>query len=113
MIVLAIACFSALQGDSDDKEMVDPFNRKRFTVCILPPLENIKFLERAKVVDVVCLNADSQAYQGISKVYKKKTEEYPNEFSHIKFPFGMIHYLRLQMLNYREYMIASDTVSFA
>ena len=71
------------------------------------PMEIVTFLERVKVVEVgnlVEIPSEIQVRQAISKLYKKREED-PDKFSYIKFPFGMIDYDGLQMLQtYHEYI---------
>ena len=108
--MLVVTCVSLLQGggpESDDEDMADPFNGKRFTVCMFLPMETVTFSERVKVVEVgnlVEIPSEIQVRQAISKLYKKKEED-PDKFSYIQFPFGVIDYEGLQILQtYHEYL---------
>ena len=97
-----VTCGS-LQGggpEPDDEDIADPFNGKRFTVCMFLPMEIVTFSERVKVVEVgnlVEILSEIQVRQAISKLYKNK-EEHPDKFAYVKFLFGMIDYDGLQML---------------
>ena len=76
--MLVVTCVSLLQGggpESDDEDMADPFNGKRFTVCMFLPMETVTFSERVKVVEVgnlVEIPSEIQVRQAISKLYKKR-----------------------------------------
>ena len=102
MVVLVVICGS-LQGggpEPDDEDIADPFNRKRFTVCMFLPMEIVTFSERVKIIEVgnlVEIPSEIQVRQAISKRYKNK-EERSDKFAYVKFPFGMIDYDGLQML---------------
>ena len=52
--VLIVTCvtFQRRGPGSDDKDMANPFNGKRFTVCMFLPMEIVSLSERVKVVDV-------------------------------------------------------------
>ena len=114
--VLVVICVTFQGGGpgSDDEDMADPFNGKRFTVCMFLPMEIVGLSERVKVVDVgklVEIPSEIQVRQAISKLYKQK-EEHPDKFSYIKFPFGMIDYDGLQMLQkYHEYIALKKKVA--
>ena len=47
-----LATFQGGGSGSDDKDMANPFNRKRFTVCIFLSMEIVSLSERVMVVDV-------------------------------------------------------------
>ena len=52
--MLVVTCVS-LQGggpESDDEDVADPFNGKRFTVCMFLPMEIVTLSERVEVVEV-------------------------------------------------------------
>ena len=89
--------FSSGRGpEPDDEDIADPFNGKRFTICMFLPMEIVTFSERVQVVDLVEIPSEIDVCQAISKLYKNK-EEHPDKFAYIKFPFGMIDYDGLQM----------------
>ena len=100
--------FSSGRGpEPDDEDIADPFNGKRFTVCMFLPMEIVTFSERVQVVEVgnlVEIPSEIDVRQAISKLYKNK-EEHPDKFAYVKFPFGMIDYDGLQMLRtYHKYI---------
>ena len=70
--------------------------------------------ERVKAVDVgklVEIPSEIEVRQAVSNLYKQK-EEHPDTFSYIKFPFGMIDYDGLQMLQkYHEYIALTKKVA--
>ena len=76
--------FSSGRGpEPDDEDIADPFNGKRFTVCIFLPMEIVTFSERVKVVEVgklVEIPSEIQVHQAISKLYKNK-EKHPDKFA--------------------------------
>ena len=88
--MLVVTCGS-LQGggpESDDEDTANPFNRKRFTVCMFLPMEIVTFSERVKIVEVgnlVEIPSEIQVHQAISKLYKNK-EEHPDKFAYVKSP---------------------------
>ena len=101
-------CF--LQGGgpgSDGEQIDDPFNGKRYTVCMSLPMEVVTLSERAKAVEVgslVKIPSDVQVRRAISDLYKEK-EKYPNKFAYMRFPFGIVDYAGLQMMqSYHEYI---------
>ena len=101
MLVVTCVTFQGGGPGSDDEDMADPFNGKRFTVCMFLPMEIVSLSERVKVVDVgklVEIPSKIQVCQAISKLYKQK-EEHPDKFSYIKFLFTMIDYDGLEQLN--------------
>ena len=93
--------FSSGRGpEPDDGDIADPFNGKRFTVCMFLPMEIVTFSERVRVVEVgnlVEIPSEIHVHHAISKLYKNK-EEHPDKFAYVKFPFGMIDYDGLHML---------------
>ena len=55
--------------------MADPFRKKKFTVCMLHPIEVITVSKRMAIVDVGSLAeipTKLQVLQAISELYKKK-----------------------------------------
>ena len=102
MVVLVVTCGSFQGGgpEPDEEDIADPFNGKRFTVCMFLPIEIVTFSERVQVVEVgnlVEIPSEIHVCQAISKLYKNK-EGHPDKFAYIKFLFGMIDYDGLQML---------------
>ena len=88
-------------------DTTDPFNGKRFTVCMFLPMEVVSMLQRIKVIEfgtLIEIPCELQVRQAISNL-RKKQSNYPDKFSHIKFPFGIIGYDGLDMLlKYNEYI---------
>ena len=78
------------------------------------PMDTVSLSERVEVVDVgklVEIPSEIQVRQAISKLYKQ-TEEHSDKFSYIKFPFGMMDYDRLQLLQkYYEYIALEKKVA--
>ena len=52
MLVVTCVTFQGGGPGSDDEDMADPFNGKRFTVCMFLPMEIISLSERVKVVNI-------------------------------------------------------------
>ena len=68
-----LATFQGGGPRSDDKDMANPFNRKRFTACV-HVRSDMEILLVSKI----------QVCQAISKLYKLK-EEHPHQYFYIKF----------------------------
>lgn len=87
--------------------MEDPFNEKRFSVCMFLPVEIITVPERIATTNVESLTSipsESQVRQAISKLYKKQ-EEFPDKVTYAKFPFGTLDFDGLKQLQlYHEYI---------
>ena len=70
-------------------------------------MEVITVTERPDVVELSRLTeipSEFQVHQAMSKLQKKR-EEFPNKFTYIKFPFGMMDFDGLRaLLKYHEYM---------
>ena len=83
-------------------------------MCMFLPMEVITIPERIKVVEVgslIEIPSQLQVRQAISMLCKKQ-EEYPDKFSYIKFPFGMIDYGGLNaLLTYHEYLALRKKVA--
>ena len=112
-----ISHLCSLQGGgpgSDGEDIADPFNGRRFSVCMFFPMEVITVTEKINIVEVSSLTeipCEHQVRQAISKLCKKH-EEHPDKFSYIKFPFGMMDYDGLNMLaNYHEYIALRKNIA--
>ena len=83
-------------------------------MCMFLPMEIVTFSQRVKVVEVsklVEIPSEVQVRQAISRLYKKREKD-PDKFSYIKFPFGMIDYDGLQMLQtYHEYLALKKKIA--
>ena len=92
---------------SDSDNTIDPFNGKRFTVRMFLPMEVVTVPQRIEVVEfgsLIDIPSELQVRQAISDLYKQQSD-YPDMFSYIKFPFGIIGYDGLDMLlKYHEYI---------
>ena len=71
-------------------------------------MDIVSLSERIEVVDIgklVEIPSEIQVRRAISKLYKQ-TEERSDRFSYIKFPFGIMDYDGLQLLQiYHEYIV--------
>ena len=78
-----------------------------FTVCMFLPMEVIAVTERIDVVELHRLTeipSEFQAHQAMSKLQQIR-EEFPDKFTYMKFPFGMMDFDGLStLLKYHEYM---------
>ena len=106
----------SLQGGgpgSECDDTTDPFNGKRFTVRMLP-MEVVTMPQRIKVVEfgsLIEIPCELQVRQAISNLHKQQSD-YPDKFSYIKFPFGIIGYDGLDMLlKYHEYITLKKKVA--
>ena len=83
-------------------------------MCMFLPMEVVTVSEKMEVVEVGSLTtipSEPQVRQAISMLYKKQ-EEFPDKFSYIKFPFGMIDYEGLYMfITYHEYITHKKKVA--
>lgn len=115
MITIAALYYYCQGGGpgSDENDTTDPFNRS-YTVCTVLPMEVITITERADTVNVSTLTeipSQSQVRGAISKLHKKQ-EEFPDKYTYIKFPFGIMEYDGLKILQmYHEHIQRKENVS--
>ena len=99
---------------SDCDDTIDPFNGKRFTVRMFLPMEVVTVPQRIEVVEfgsLIDIPSELQVRQAISNLCKHQSD-YPDMFSYIKFPFGIIGYDGPAMLlKYHEYITFKKKVA--
>ena len=78
------------------------------------PMEVVTMPQRIKVVEfgsLIEIPCELQVRQAISNL-RKQQSDYPDKFSYIKFPFGIIGYDGLDMLlKYHEYITLKKKVA--